>query len=250
MRECQVHPAVFIKIKRHHTHRRRQLFFIEIAAAQRCEFSFARIEIDRSSHLPARDDEVNCPVVVKIRADNSSARGRNSKRRFRGHIRECAIAIVAPENIVRRRARRSRFRRRCDVQIEVAIMVVIHKRQAHAAFFSADSHRLGHVLELAFTFVMEKLHPIAQANCQIGLAVIVEIAGRTSEAAPSEMDTCFLGHIVESSIAHAAQQPARAVRRTAYEEKIGLAILRTAWFNLDLLWAAALIGAGILTLIL
>ena len=103
-------------------------------------------------------------------------------------------------------------------------MVVIHKRQAHAAFFSADSHRLGHVLELAFTFVMEKLHPIAQANCQIGLAVIVEIAGRTSEAAPSEMDTCFLGHIVESSIAHAAQQPARAVRRTAYEEKIGLAI--------------------------
>jgi hypothetical protein len=33
-------------------------------------------------------------------------------------------------------------------------------------------------------------------------------------------------------------------------EKIGLAILRTAWFNLDLLWAGALIGAGILTLIL
>ena len=33
-------------------------------------------------------------------------------------------------------------------------------------------------------------------------------------------------------------------------ERIGLAILRTAWFNLDLLWAAALIGAGILTLIL
>jgi hypothetical protein len=33
-------------------------------------------------------------------------------------------------------------------------------------------------------------------------------------------------------------------------EKIGLAILCTAWFNLDLLWAGALIGAGILTLIL
>ncbi len=71
---------------------------------------------------------------------------------------------------------------------------------------------------------MEKLHPIAQANCQIGLAVIVEIPRRTSEAAPSEMDACFLGHIVESYIAHAAQQPARAFRRTAYEEKIGLAI--------------------------
>lgn len=33
-------------------------------------------------------------------------------------------------------------------------------------------------------------------------------------------------------------------------EKIGLAILRRAWFNLDLLWAGALIGAGLLTLLL
>jgi hypothetical protein len=30
-------------------------------------------------------------------------------------------------------------------------------------------------------------------------------------------------------------------------EKVGLAILRRAWFNLDLVWAIALIGAGVLT---
>ncbi len=33
-------------------------------------------------------------------------------------------------------------------------------------------------------------------------------------------------------------------------DKIGLAILRNAWFNLDRIWAAALIGAGALTLVL
>ena len=33
-------------------------------------------------------------------------------------------------------------------------------------------------------------------------------------------------------------------------EKLGLAILRRAWINLDLLWAGALIGAGVLTLVL
>jgi hypothetical protein len=33
-------------------------------------------------------------------------------------------------------------------------------------------------------------------------------------------------------------------------EKLGLALLRRAWFNLDLLWAAALIAAGVLTLLL
>jgi hypothetical protein len=33
-------------------------------------------------------------------------------------------------------------------------------------------------------------------------------------------------------------------------EKLGLALLRHAWFNLDLLWAAALVAAGILTWLL
>ena len=30
-------------------------------------------------------------------------------------------------------------------------------------------------------------------------------------------------------------------------EKVGLAILRSAWINLDLIWAGALIAAGLLS---
>ncbi len=33
-------------------------------------------------------------------------------------------------------------------------------------------------------------------------------------------------------------------------EKVGVGILRTAWINLDLLWAIALIAAGVLTIAL
>jgi hypothetical protein len=36
------------------------------------------------------------------------------------------------------------------------------------------------------------------------------------------------------------------VALTVYE-KLGLALLRRAWFNLDWLWAAALVAAGLLT---
>jgi hypothetical protein len=32
-------------------------------------------------------------------------------------------------------------------------------------------------------------------------------------------------------------------------EKVGLAILRRAWFNLDRVWAGALVAAGVLTLV-
>ena len=33
-------------------------------------------------------------------------------------------------------------------------------------------------------------------------------------------------------------------------EKLGVGILRRAWFNLDLIWAAALVATGTLTLLL
>jgi hypothetical protein len=32
-------------------------------------------------------------------------------------------------------------------------------------------------------------------------------------------------------------------------EKLGLMILKRTWFNIDLLWAGALVGAGVITLI-
>jgi hypothetical protein len=33
-------------------------------------------------------------------------------------------------------------------------------------------------------------------------------------------------------------------------EKLGVGLLRTAWINLDLVWAAALVATGALTLLL
>jgi hypothetical protein len=40
-----------------------------------------------------------------------------------------------------------------------------------------------------------------------------------------------------------------AVIAVVVYEKVGLAILRRAWVNLDLVWAAALIAAGAMTLV-
>ncbi len=40
-----------------------------------------------------------------------------------------------------------------------------------------------------------------------------------------------------------------AVAMVVYE-KLGVMILKRTWFNLDLLWAGALVGAGLITLVL
>jgi hypothetical protein len=39
-----------------------------------------------------------------------------------------------------------------------------------------------------------------------------------------------------------------AVAMVVYE-KLGVMILKRTWFNLDLLWAGALVGAGLITLV-
>ena len=107
MREGQIHPAVFIEVESHYAHRRWQLLLVEIDGAERPEFPFARIEIDRSSRLTARDDEVNGAVIVEIGGYHAGTCSCKTEPRFRRHIREFVIPIVAPKNIVGRRARRS-----------------------------------------------------------------------------------------------------------------------------------------------
>ncbi len=103
-------------------------------------------------------------------------------------------------------------------------MVVIHERQAHAAFFPADSHRLGHVLKLAVSFVMEKPYSIVQADGQISLAVIVEVSGGTTQTTASHTKSSFLGFVLKPTTAKIVQQSARALCHTAHQKKILLPI--------------------------
>jgi len=107
VREGQIHPAVFIEVESRYTHRGWQLLLVEIDGVERPEFRFAGIEIDRSSRLTARDDEVNCAVIIEIGGYYAGACSCKTESRFGRHIRECVIPIVAPKNIVGRRARRS-----------------------------------------------------------------------------------------------------------------------------------------------
>ena len=172
--------------------------------------------MDRSSRRPSRDHEVHRAVIIEIGGDHASSGGRETKRRLRGHIRERAVPIVAPENIVPRRVGRSRILRRRDVEIQVAVMVVVHKRHSHAAFFPANAHCSRHIFKLAVAFVMEKLHSIAQANCQIGLTVIIKIPSGTTHTAAHNLKSSFFCLVLKPAISEIVQQSAGSLHHTAH----------------------------------
>src|SRR6267143_554053 len=112
MRKRQIHPAILIKVKRHHAYCRRQILLAEIDAGKWREFSFARIQIDCSARRSARQNEINGTIVIEICGDYARASGGNAERSFLGNIRESTVPVISPEDIVSGTSQRRR-----DVQI-------------------------------------------------------------------------------------------------------------------------------------
>ncbi|WP_437793757.1 hypothetical protein [Sorangium sp. So ce693] len=59
-----------------------------------------------------------------------------------------------------------------------------------------------------------------------------------------------LGYLAAVVVHTAAMMVAAAAVALVVYHKLGVAILRTAWFNLDRAWAVALIGAGVIAVLL
>jgi hypothetical protein len=62
------------------------------------------------------------------------------------------------------------------------------------------------------------------------------------------MGTTFINGAIVTIVHTSAMLLVMGTIAMVIYEKVGLAILRSAWINLDLIWASALIAAGLLSL--
>ncbi|MGH6953718.1 MAG: hypothetical protein ACREGL_06025 [Alphaproteobacteria bacterium] len=104
------------------------------------------------------------------------------------------------------------------------------------SFLMATAHGAGLMIVPAYLGLPMVSHHHGAGNPNLGLAVGVEASIGLALAAVALHTAAMLA-------------VAAAVALVIYD-RVGLAILRRAWINLDLLWAFALIGAGALVLIL
>ena len=101
MCERQVHPAIFVKVERHHAHCRRQLLLSKINPFERAEFPFAWIQQNGRTRRSAGQNKINRAIVVEICRNHACPRGSYAQSRLRRNIRERAVAIVPPQKIMR-----------------------------------------------------------------------------------------------------------------------------------------------------
>jgi hypothetical protein len=108
------------------------------------------------------------------------------------------------------------------------------------SFLMATAHGAG----LMLVPILLQLSPGAAASADH--AHHVKAAGGTA-AAPAVLPTAEMAAV---GLHTAAMFLVMALIAVVVYEKLGLAILRRAWLNLDRIWALALIGVGILTFVL
>src|SRR5579859_2722953 len=163
--EREIHPAVLIEVECNNANCGRKIFFIEVNRGKRSEFSFARIEIDRSAIAPARNDKINRAIVVEIRRHDSSTGSIEAESGFPGNVGESAVAVVAPKNVVRFRfGSGGRCGLHRHVQIEIAVVVVVDEGEADATGFPADADFFGDIFEFSCAVVMKEADAIGEAH--------------------------------------------------------------------------------------
>src|SRR5262252_8756701 len=202
MREREIHPAVLVEIKRNNSDSWRKIRLGEINCGKPRELSFARLQVNRGTRGATSKNKIDGAVIVEVCGDNAGPRRVDAKAGFLGNIGEGRIAVVAPQFVLGFFSRG--FRRHAEVQIEVAVMVVINKGGGDAALFASNSDFFGYVDKLA-------------------AAVVVEIAGGAPKARGNSRQAGFFGSVRELAVSQIAQQVALPFPGTD-EKQIGLAV--------------------------
>ncbi|MGH9675415.1 MAG: hypothetical protein ACRD44_19765 [Bryobacteraceae bacterium] len=98
----------------------------------------------------------------------------------------------------------------------------------------------------AWSFLMASAHGAGLMVVPVFLGMAAPVDGASCHAAAPDAMTGVVATLVHG----AGYLSATALAAWVVFEKLGLGLLRHAWINVDLLWAIALIGTGVLTVVL
>jgi len=168
--------------------------------------------------VAVRDEQVEDSVVADVEERRTPAEARERRQREAGgcgHVLEGEIAVVPEESVVVPLEIR-------DVEVEVAVGVVVGRRRAHARLLHAEgavsrTGQKGNVLEAEASQVLEQeLHARVVRDADLGEPIGVEVHEENAETAPLGPFCDRGAHVREMSPVLVAKErvarPGKAVR--------------------------------------
>ncbi len=135
------------------------------------------------------------------------------------------------------------------IPVAVTLVALGAYRLIRHRHFTGGGMRVGMGGLTAWSFLMATCHGAGLMVLPVFLGMAASAQGASCHmpgAASTNAATAALATLVHG----AGYLIVTAAAAWAVFTKIGLGILRKAWFNLDLIWAVALIGTGVLTVAL
>ena len=233
VREGEVHAAVVIEIERDGARRARRRFAHPRGSGSKR--AFERIHEDLGRFFPAGDDQIDGAIVIQIAFESGDGCGAAGEPRLLGVIAERAATEIAPKNIAGRRGvvrERERLRRNSereiiearDVDVEVAIVVVIDEGDAEREADRAHAGRIGDIFKCAVAFVVKQRDAVAGADDEIGMAVVVVVADGAAGAFAEKFELCGFCDVDEAAVAGVVEERGCALAIGVDEKNVGLAV--------------------------
>ena len=233
MREGEVHAAVAIEIERDGARGARRRFAHPRSGG--LKWSFERIHENLWRFFPSGDDQIDRAVIIQIAFKSGDRCGAASERRLLRVIAESAATEIAPKDISGRRGtigKGERLRRMIereivearDVDVEVAIVIVVDEGDAEREADGAHAGRVGDIFEGAVAFIVEERDAVARADDEIGMAVVVVIADGAAGAFAVDLQLRGFRDVDEFAVADIVEKRGISFAVGIDEENVGLAI--------------------------
>jgi len=93
-----------------------------------------------------------------------------------------------------------------DVEIEIAVVVVVDKSEADATFFPANADFFCDVVEFSIGEIVEETDAVREADGEIGVTVIIEIACGAAVTCRGALEACSLRNVGEFSVTQIVEE--------------------------------------------
>ncbi len=183
--------------------------------------------LEQHRRIHAGHKQIDGSVVVVIRADRIAGRSATSQPSLVGHVGKSPVAIVPPKLIPPGSwwiAGEFPWVLSADVQIQIAVMVVVNESDASTRAVALDYRSRGHVFECTVLFVMQQNQSPTRTDCQVNCTVVVIVACRAANAMCGGVESCFSRYVFKMLIAQIVVERHAAFRSVVGQENVDFAV--------------------------
>src|SRR5262249_669265 len=134
------------------------------------------------------------------------------------YIGKLAVAVIAPNRVLS-------LVTAGDKQIEIAIMIVVNKRDGQGRVLGPDAGRLGYILKRSVALIVKEQDTIAGCAAEICVAIVGVVGGGACDRAQFGIEAGFLRDIPELAPAGIVKKRHSPLPSTGGKKQIRMAII-------------------------